>query len=276
VGATWRWPLEATGVVVEPHAPALVRVIAAVMACGSAGVALVEGLALFERSLPAPRPLHVRVRLRASLERVWNVTQDHRLHPRWDHRFSRIEMLFEAPSAWTSASALSSASASATTTGTADADENVHADANGQAKPDARIRTGTRMRYEKRMLGMTVRGCGCYKLHRPMRQSTFEFWSDDVRSLIRRGVGLWLYTPLGDGAVEMSTSYTYEVRWGLAGRIIDRVLFRPLFQRYTEASFRRLARGWFGDATPYVLGRDGRKPLRFAPAERARLVEAMA
>jgi len=34
------------------------------------------------------------------------------------------------------------------------------------------------MRYERDLLGMTIRGFGRYKLHKPMRQSTFEFWSE--------------------------------------------------------------------------------------------------
>ena len=171
--------------------------------------------------------------------RVWNLTQDHRLHPTWDHRFSRIVM--------------------------------AHEDALGRhqgplGRPDPRIQSGTVMRYEKSLFGLVIDGFGRYKLHREGRQSTFEFWSDDPRSLIRRGVGLWLYTPLADGATEFSTSYTYEARWGLLGKVIDRWAFRPVFQRYTEQSFRRLARDYFGDRTPRVLGSTGRRPRRFAEA----------
>jgi hypothetical protein len=107
---------------------------------------------------------------------------------------------------------------------------------------DPDIRSGTTMRYEKRLApGLTIRGHGRYKLHRPMRQSTFEFWSADPRSLIRRGVGLWLYTPLPDGDIRFSTAYTYEVRWGVLGRYLDRWLFRRLMQAETARSFRRLA-----------------------------------
>ena len=92
---------------------------------------------------------------------------------------------------------------------------------------------------------------------------SFEFWSDDLRSLIRRGVGLWLYRPLPGGMVEFSTSYTYEVRWGLFGRLLDRLAFRPFFQAETERSFRRLDARWFPDGASPVLGASGRKPARF-------------
>jgi hypothetical protein len=141
------------------------------------------------------------------------------------------------------------------------------------------IRTGTEMLYEKRILGVSIRGKGRYKLHKPMRQSTFEFWSDDPRSLIRRGVGLWLYREVAPGEVEFSTSYTYEPRWGLVGAVLDRAVFRPWFQRETERSFARLARAAFGQ-TPQVFGRDGRKPARAVAdpneAPRAGEIEVMA
>jgi hypothetical protein len=128
------------------------------------------------------------------------------------------------------------------------------------------IRTGTSMLYERTVLGLTIRGHGRYKLHRPCRQSTFEFWSDDARSLIRRGVGLWLYKVIDDGVVELSTSYTYDVRWGLLGRLIDRLIFRPFFQRETERSFRRLAERYFPEGASRVAGARGRKPERLDPA----------
>lgn len=197
----------------------------ALMAIGAAGVSVVE-LAAILTAGPA-RPLHIRVRLRTSLQALWDFTQDHVQHPSWDHRFSHIEML---------------------------ADE---------------VKTGTTMRYEKTLLGLTIRGFGRYKLHKPMQQSTFEFWSDDPRSLIRRGVGLWRYTPVGEGVVEFATSYTYDVRWGLLGRVIDRLIFRPAMQAYTEQSFRRLARDHFPAGASRVLGARRGKPLSFAGSARA-------
>jgi len=220
IGVTWGdWALPTA--MVQSDAPSWLRIAGLLFAFGSALVATIEALVLIDRALPRPAPLHVRVRLPASVQAVWDFTQDHRLHPTWDHRFSRIEML---------------------------SDE---------------IKTGTEMRYERRIGPVLIAGMGRYKLHRPMKQSTFEFWSDDWRSLIRRGVGLWLYKALPDGRCEFSTSYTYDVRWGLIGRFIDRLMFRPLFQWFTESSFRRLARNHFSIPDARVLGRRGRLPERF-------------
>ena len=128
------------------------------------------------------------------------------------------------------------------------------------------IETGTEMTYEKTVMGITIRGWGRYQLHLPLKQSTFAFGSPDLRSLIREGIGLWRYRQVRPGVVELSTSYTYRVRWGVIGRIFDRALFRPLFQWETENSFRRLARDFFGMRRPAVLGAIGRKPARLVLA----------
>lgn len=195
------WMLEPSAAILDPTLlPRPLALALTAMALGCFAVTIFETAALIEASMPRPRPLHIRAKIDASLEELWAHTQDHRAHPAWDHRFSRITML------------------------------------------EAEIKTGTRMTYERDLFGglLTIRGFGRYKLHRPMKQSTFEFWSDDPRSLIRRGTGLWLYRPLPDGAIDFFTAYDYRVRWGAFGRIIDRLIFRPLILRVTEESFRRL------------------------------------
>jgi hypothetical protein len=212
-----RWATAPTALTWTPAMPDALRLALAVLAAGSLATTLLDVAELVTRT--PPPPVHVAVRLRATLAEVWRITQDHRLHPSWDHRFTAITMLSD------------------------------------------HITTGTCMRYEKRIFGMVVRGFGRYKLHRPMQQSTFEFWSDDPRSPIRRGVGLWRYVPAPDGSVEFRTSYDYEVRWGLLGRVLDRVILRSWFQRETERSFARLRRELFGDAGSAVVGRCGRKPV---------------
>ena len=219
------WRSMPTQIAVEPAAPLALRVALGVIAVGSLAIAAIEAIAITRHMLDdKPRPIHVSVRLRADVRDVWAVTQDHRFHPTWDHRFSRIEML----------------------------------------SPE--IQAGTTMRYERDVLGMTIAGQGRYKHHRPLHQSTFEFWSDDPRSLIRRGVGLWLYRCEPDGAVLFTTSYTYDVRWGLVGRVIDRVFFRPFFQRETERSFARLTALRFPEGASKIAGARGYKPARLVPA----------
>jgi hypothetical protein len=215
----WQGPTQAA---FESSLPRWLQGFMRCLAAGSMGVAALEGLSLWESTRPTPAPIHVRVRLRTTIAALWAFTQDHRLHPSWDHRFSRIELL---------------------------ADE---------------VRTGTTMRYEKDLGPLTIRGFGRYKLHKPLQQSTFEFWSHDVRSLIERGVGLWRYTEVAPGVVEFATSYTYTVRWGLLGRVIDRLVFRPVFQWFTEQSFARLAREHFPSGASAVLGAHGRLPARFS------------
>ncbi len=218
----------------DAHAPWPLRLALGGMALGALAAAAYDAAAILEAWLGRPRPLHVSVRLPTTTAELWSVTHDHVLHPRWDHRFDRITM------------------------------------------HDARIKTGTRMTYEKTLLGLvTIRGWGRYQLHAPVKQSTFAFGSDDVRSLIREGVGVWRYVEVpGTGLVELSTSYTYAVRWGLLGKMVDRLVFRRLFQRETERSFARLAREVFGLESPVVLGARGRKRARFV--QRAAVLEPAA
>jgi hypothetical protein len=219
IRAAWAWRLEPTAVVWHADGvPLALRVTLALFAVGCAAVSILEAIVLL---LPKkPVPLHVSVRVPADIPALWRTTQDHVLHPVWDHRFSHIQMLSDD------------------------------------------IRTGTEMVYEKRIFGLTIRGGGRYKLHKPMKQSTFEFWSSDPRSLIAHGVGLWLYRSISPGVVELSTSYTYEVRWGILGRVVDHFIFRPWFQRETERSFARLASLFFGVERAPVGGARGRKPER--------------
>lgn len=124
---------------------------------------------------------------------------------------------------------------------------------------------GTELDYETRIAGLVLRGWGRVALERAGRQSTFLFGSAQRWNPILRGSGVWL---LSDGpcGVRFATSYTYDVRWGLIGRALDRVVLRWWFQRETERSFRRLARE-LGHHRP-VEGARGRKPAARAAASR--------
>jgi uncharacterized membrane protein YphA (DoxX/SURF4 family) len=97
-----------------------------------------------------------------------------------------------------------------------------------------------RFRYSTRMgFGLTVEGWGESIGGRDHRSSSLRFGSDDPKSIIREGAGSWVYAPNDDGA-HFSTVYDYEPRYGLAGRAIDTVVFRPLMQWATRWSFDRL------------------------------------
>jgi len=96
-------------------------------------------------------------------------------------------------------------------------------------------------------LGIAVQGYGHYLHTTPLRHSSFEFDSLDWKSLIRNGRGIWLYEPR-QGATYFKTVYDYEVRHGLAGRMLDRLVFRRLLQLATEWGFETLRLWCAGDA----------------------------
>jgi len=94
--------------------------------------------------------------------------------------------------------------------------------------------------------GIEVKGIGRYLQNTPLKSSTFEFESGDWKSLITIGRGIWQYKPCAEGAY-FRTVYDYDVRYGLAGKIIDRAFFRPMMQLATEWSFETLRRWCAGD-----------------------------
>ena len=55
---------------------------------------------------------------------------------------------------------------------------------------------------------------------------TRRYAPSEAARLIEEGIGLWRYREVRPGTCELSTSYTYRVRWGVIGRIFDRIVFR--------------------------------------------------
>ena len=160
----------------------------------------------------AARAIYVETFVRAPLDAVWEATQDPARHERWDLRFSSIRYL-----------------------------------------PRADKTGAQRFLYSTRIaFGLTIRGTGesvgAREGESGARTSALRFWSDDRRSLIREGSGFWRYVPV-DGGVRFLTRYDYDTRWGIAGALVDRVLFRPLLGWATAWSFDRL-RIWLEDGIP--------------------------
>lgn len=279
---TYAWSADATAITLSANMPVVLRVFLGSAAVGCVFITVFEVLAIVDARLGRALPIHVRVVLATSLRELWEYTQDHRRHPDWDHRFSRITMLVPPTrSSHRVPTALApDPRPAATLRALLEWAKPVLRHARTSLAPDCSpetgtnfgsgaladdIRTGTEMLYEKSLLGLTIRGFGRYALHRPMRQSTFEFWSDDARSLIRRGTGLWRYVPRSDGRIEFRTSYTYGVRWGTLGRVIDRFVFRPLIRWETHRSFARLVRTRFPSGASAVVSSLSLKPPPLPP-----------
>lgn len=156
----------------------------------------------------------------ASVETVWERSQEPDLHTRWDIRFSHIAYLPEK-------------------------------DERGFNLMDYRTKIG---------FGIEVAGIGRYLQNSPPKHSTFEFESADWKSLITIGRGIWQYKPCPEGTY-FRTVYDYETRYGWCGRIIDRILFRPVMQLATEWGFETLRLWCAGDEK--ILAKRASK-LRFA------------
>lgn len=147
--------------------------------------------------------IYVEILVRAPLAVLWANTQAPECHQRWDLRFSRITYL---PRRF-------------------------------EADPQ-------RFLYATRIgLGLEVNGEGETLGHRTLpdgaASSALRFSSAHPVSIIREGSGYWKYVPTSDG-VRFLTSYDYRTRFGTAGAVFDRMIFRPLLGWATAWSFDRL------------------------------------
>lgn len=136
-----------------------------------------------------------------AVETLWARSQEPDLHVLWDIRFSHIKYLEEL-------------------------------DEKGFQLMDYRTKIG---------FGVEIKGIGRYLQNTPLKHSTFEFESDDWKSLIKIGRGIWQYKPCAEGTY-FRTVYDYETNYALFGALVDRILFRPLMQFATEWGFETLRR----------------------------------
>lgn len=144
-----------------------------------------------------------------SLDDVWERTQEPDEHERWDLRFSEISYLPRE---------------------------------DGEPQRFT-YRTGVAP-------GLAVAGTGesvATNADDEETTSVLAFESDERLSLIREGRGFWRYVETEDG-LRFLTEYNYETRWGRAGAVVDRLVFRPLLGWATAYSFDVLAR-WVEDGT---------------------------
>jgi DoxX-like family len=146
--------------------------------------------------------IYVEIPIRASMDELWEKTQNPQLHQRWDLRFTQIEYL--------------------------------------PRKGDEpqrflyRTRIGFGLKIDGRGESIGERDGDGGK-----RTSSLKFWSEDPKSLIKTGSGYWKYVPK-ENAIRFFTWYDYETRFGALGKLIDRLCFRPLLGWATAWSFDRL------------------------------------
>ena len=131
--------------------------------------------------MPSDNAIYVELPMQATVEEVWEPTQNPELHQRWDLRFSEIEYLPpepEEPQRFTYSTGIGGLTIKGVGESVADADP---AD------------------------------------HEPT--SALQFWSDDPKSLIEHGRGYWRYVPTEDG-LRFITEYNYDARFGALGRLV--------------------------------------------------------
>jgi len=147
--------------------------------------------------------IYVEISIESTIDEIWRRTQTPDLHQQWDLRFTNIDYLPR------------------------------HSDSEIQRfRYSTRIGLGLRIDGEGGSSGTSADASGS-------RTSALSFWSSDPKSLISKGSGYWKYAPT-ESSVRFWTWYDYSTRFGAAGRLIDRIAFRPLIGWATAWSFDRL------------------------------------
>lgn len=147
--------------------------------------------------------IYVEILIRSSVDEIWRRTQVPEIHELWDLRFTEIHYLPK------------------------------------QSEDDPqRFRYATRIGFGLNICG-DGESTGAKEVSTGLRTSALKFWSQDPKSLIEEGSGYWQYIP-STNQTRFLTWYDYRTRFGVLGRLIDRILFRPLMGWATAWSFDRL------------------------------------
>lgn len=145
------------------------------------------------------KPIYVETSISSDMEKVWEASQNPELHEQWDLRFSSITYL-------------------------------------PKKENEAQL-----FEYKTNIgFGFSISGwgksVGTFHAKDNSRTSSLHFGTDQKISPIKEGKGYWKYEPEQDG-IKFFTQYDYEVRFGALGKMIDRVLFRPMMGWATALSF---------------------------------------
>ncbi|WP_314591169.1 DoxX-like family protein [Paenibacillus terrigena] len=145
------------------------------------------------------KPIYVERIISTDMDTLWYYTQTPDVHQQWDLRFTEIEYL-----------------------------------------PKHKESDLQRFLYRTNIgFGVSIAGEGetsGVQEKDGSRTSVLRFASDQWISLIREGAGFWKYVPMTQG-VRFFTRYDYRTRFGVIGKLLDLLLFRPLMGWATAWSF---------------------------------------
>lgn len=146
------------------------------------------------------KPLYIETKIKCDLDDLWTKTQEPSLHQEWDLRFSTISYL-----------------------------------------PKNDLNDPQEFLYSTKIgFGIKVNGIGESVATKTKENgegtSVLKFSSDSQISIIKEGSGYWKYVPEADG-IKFFTGYDYKTRWGFFGKLIDKLIFRPLMIWATAWSF---------------------------------------
>ena len=145
------------------------------------------------------KPIYVETSISSDMEKVWEASQNPELHEQWDLRFSSITYLPKK-----------------------------------ENEPQLfKYKTNIGFGFSIAGWGKSV---GTFHAKDNSRTSSLHFGTDQKISPIKEGKGYWKYEPEQEG-IKFFTQYDYEVRFGALGKMIDRVLFRPMMGWATALSF---------------------------------------
>jgi hypothetical protein len=145
------------------------------------------------------KPIYVETSLDASMDLVWEYTQNPKKHEKWDVRFTKIEYL-----------------------------------PTNKDEPQ-RFFYKTNIGFGMSVSGYGETVSGNLK-GSDNRVSSLTFGTDHPLSIIKKGRGYWKYIETAEG-ITFLTQYDYETNYGPIGNVIDRLMFRPLLGWATAWSF---------------------------------------
>lgn len=159
---------------------------------------------LIEVTFMQAKPIYVEIPIQATIDEVWEMTQNPELHEQWDLRFSSITYLPK----------------------------------NSNDEPqsflyETKLGCGVKVAGWGKSIGMHSKKDGT-------KTSSLHFGTDQKISPISEGKGYWQYIPTNKGT-KFLTQYDYDVRFGSFGRLLD-LVFRPVMGWATALSFDVLKR----------------------------------